>query len=59
MLDRPLSKVPPEPSGDVDSVDSAERARLHEALREAWAGAKSGGSISGDELLRDLAADEE
>ncbi len=56
MLDRPVSNVPPEPSPDGDA---AERARLHEALREAWAGAKSGGSSSGDELLRDLASDEE
>jgi hypothetical protein len=56
MLDRPLSKAPPEPPSDGDA---GERDRLHEALREAWAGAKSGGSISGDELLRDLAAEEE
>jgi hypothetical protein len=56
MLDRSVSQVPPEPSGDVDA---AERARMHEALRDAWAGAKSGGSISGDELLRDLASDDE
>lgn len=56
MLDHPPSKVSPEPTSDGDA---AERARLHEALREAWAGTKSGGSISGDELLRDLAAEEE
>lgn len=55
MLDRPLSKVPPEPSADGEA---AERVRLHEALREAWAGARSGESISGEELLRDLAAEE-
>jgi hypothetical protein len=56
MLDRPLRNVPSEPSPDADD---AERARLHEALREAWTSAKSTGSISGDELLRDLASDDE
>jgi hypothetical protein len=55
MLDRPVSKVPPETSADVEA---AEVARLHEALREAWAGARSGESISGEELLHDLAAEE-
>lgn len=55
MLDRPLGNVPPEASVDHDAI---ERARLHEALREAWAGAGSEESISGEELLRDLAAEE-
>lgn len=50
-----MSKVPPEPSVDVEA---AERTRLHEALREAWASARSGESISGEELLHDLAAEE-
>ncbi|MEP7121565.1 MAG: hypothetical protein ABJE95_11665 [Byssovorax sp.] len=51
-----MSHVPPAPISDGDA---AERARLHEALREAWAGAKSEGSISGEELLRDLAVEDE
>ena len=55
MLDRPVSKVPPEASVEHDAI---ERARLHEALREAWAGARSEESVSGEELLRDLAAEE-
>ncbi len=55
MLDRPVSSVPPEASVEHDAI---ERARLHEALREAWAGARSEESISGEELLRDLAAEE-
>ena len=55
MLDRPVSSVPPEASVEHDA---SERARLHEALREAWAGARSEESVSGEELLRELTAEE-
>ncbi len=55
MLDRSLGSGVPPVSVDPEA---SERARLHEALREAWIGARSDESISGEELLRDLAAEE-
>lgn len=41
-----------------DQLDEAERARLHEALRASWASAQAGRTISAEELLDRLDADE-
>ena len=49
-------------AGDVvdsgDELDEKERARLHAALREAWASARAGQTMSAEELLHELAARE-
>lgn len=41
-----------------DQLDEAERARLHEALKASWASARAGRTISAEELLERLDADE-
>lgn len=41
-----------------DELDEEERARLHDALREAWEGARAGQTISAEEFLRSLDAEE-
>ena len=41
-----------------DDQDESERARLHTALHEAWASARAGETVSAEELLDELAAEE-
>jgi len=41
-----------------DDLDGEERARLHEALRAAWAEASTAETISAEELIEELDAAE-
>lgn len=41
-----------------DELDDGERGRLHEALRASWASAQAGRTISAEELLDRLDAEE-